>query len=408
MALGNQEQIQIQNRLYPAYYTQFHCLADRCRDTCCFGWKIQFNKRDYLKIKRAPKTPELVELTKTAVTRLPDGKRSEEHYGEFVVGQGKRCPFQNEQSLCRLQLDCGEKALPAVCQEFPRVHGYTPMGLEENLSTACEGVVELLWNLPEGLEFVEEPLPREKWRSCKDSPNNRTFPVLREAVIDLLQDRKYTLGQRMMMVGLGLDDIRKSWSTFDLLAWQRRMDLLRSNPSLLEQLTVGDGNKEKFLAENVRLALSLKEGGDPIDRELEEIGARQKQTDAGEQELEFHLEGYLAAERAFQNYFGDVEYFFENLVVNTAFWMRIPDLQSPETLWRRYVSLCSVYSFFRFLAVLCCGTQPSREKLFHGVVLASRALMHNARRQSALREQFVENKSDSLAHMAVLVQAGAV
>ena len=48
--------IKLETALMPAYYKEFHCLASACQDTCCAGWKIEFNKKDYLAIKRAART----------------------------------------------------------------------------------------------------------------------------------------------------------------------------------------------------------------------------------------------------------------------------------------------------------------------------------------------------------------
>ena len=27
--------------VYPDYYPKFHCLAQRCRHSCCIGWEIE-------------------------------------------------------------------------------------------------------------------------------------------------------------------------------------------------------------------------------------------------------------------------------------------------------------------------------------------------------------------------------
>ena len=28
--------------VYPDYYPKFHCLAQRCRHSCCIGWEIEY------------------------------------------------------------------------------------------------------------------------------------------------------------------------------------------------------------------------------------------------------------------------------------------------------------------------------------------------------------------------------
>ena len=29
----------------PSYYEKFHCIADQCKDNCCYGWEIDIDSR---------------------------------------------------------------------------------------------------------------------------------------------------------------------------------------------------------------------------------------------------------------------------------------------------------------------------------------------------------------------------
>lgn len=406
--MPTQEKLPVRTRLVPSYFERFHCIADRCQDNCCHGWKIAFSKKDYLKIKRAAKPAALEEVTKQAMHRLPDGRRTEAWYAEFLVTEGP-CQFQSETGLCQLQLECGEDVLPRVCREFPRVSAYTPMGWEETLSTACEAVVELLWDLPEGIDFVEEELPKEKWRVYSASQDNVMFPAMRESVIDILQTREFSLSRRLMILGIVLENARDTWEAFNLKAWQERVKLLLMEPTLTQSLEPKQKDVIKFLAENTRIALAMKEKDAHLKQQLEALGISWRATmKEGDPEIrvkaKFQKDYYLEAKQAFECYFGDIEYFFENILVNMAFWRKIPHVDSAEAMWKSYVSLCSIYSFFRFLTVVYGGTEPSREKLFRSVVLASRELLHNKSRRDTLRNRFFENGNSTLAHMAVLLQ----
>ena len=31
----------------PEYYTDFSCIADRCKDSCCAGWEIDIDEGSY-------------------------------------------------------------------------------------------------------------------------------------------------------------------------------------------------------------------------------------------------------------------------------------------------------------------------------------------------------------------------
>ena len=58
----NEQTVSIRTALMPLCYKDFHCLAGDCRDNCCGGWEIAFNKKDYLHIKRSAKSQELREI----------------------------------------------------------------------------------------------------------------------------------------------------------------------------------------------------------------------------------------------------------------------------------------------------------------------------------------------------------
>ena len=92
-------------------------------------------------------------------------------------------------------------------------------------------------------------------------------------------------------------------------------------------------------------------------------------------------------------------------MVTVFFHMRMPDLTSPEALWKSYVNLCNLYAAYRFLSVMSCreGVEDCKTELFDLLVLSSRALIHNRNRQNAFRDDLFRHDSATLAHMAVLL-----
>lgn len=398
------EPILVKTRLYPAYVPKFRCIAQDCRNDCCHDWNIFFSKKDYLKIKRAEKSPQLEQLTAQAMGRIPDGERTEDRYGEFHTHSGA-CPFQNEEGLCRLQLELGEGALPNVCRTFPRLHRFTPMGRQEALSTGCEAVVQLLWDAPEGLDFVEDPLEKQQWKGLQDVGRYRQYPIFHSAVIDILQARQFSIPRRLLILGLMLEKAAKEWDSLGAARWQSQVEILLGDPSLTEALEQLYGNRMAFLAENARNTTQIAaDEGKNFWKHLEQEGVLIQVREDRRLRMNVQETFFEEASQAFRETFGDIDYFFENLLVNTAFLTAVPSLTDPEQLWKSYVTLCGTYSFFRFLTVLCCGKEPTKEKLFQGVVLASRALLHNKDRQARLRDQFFQTGSQTLAHMAVLVK----
>jgi len=204
--------ILIAEDLRVAYYDDFHCLMGSCRLSCCKDpWRIMLNKKDYLKIKKQKGTPELNARLEHCLRRIrKTDTAAGSWYAEFETG-GTACPLLDENGLCSLQLEKGFNTLPQVCRVFPRretVHysGY----LERSLSPACEGVLALLWDLPDGVEFRSDPLPKEKCgigRLPEDSPMAERFQDIRSLCIDFLQDRRYPLPHRIVLLGLALKEL---------------------------------------------------------------------------------------------------------------------------------------------------------------------------------------------------------
>ena len=161
-----------------------------------------------------------------------------------------------------------------------------------------------------------------------------------------------------------------------------------------------------FLSNNFRVMFGLQS----IDREfpavrqdvLQGLGLEINQQD---QTGKISVEAYCEARDRYEAQFKDRAFFMENLMVSLFFYMHMPSLASPEDLWKSYVNFCNVYSFLRFMAVMSCrkGAAGDQKELFRMLVHASRALLHSSKRQEALRDDFFDNNSATLAHMAVLL-----
>ena len=92
-------------------------------------------------------------------------------------------------------------------------------------------------------------------------------------------------------------------------------------------------------------------------------------------------------------------------MVSLFFNLQVPDPVDREKLWKSYVDFCNLYSFFRFMAVASCreGAAGDKAELFRMMVCASRGLMHNTPQKTKLRDEFFQNDSATLAHMAILL-----
>lgn len=404
--------VAIQTALMPLYYKDFHCLMEACQNTCCAGgWKIEFNKKDYLAIKRAvddTKDANLKELCQKSMARLRE-KQHDGFYAGFPMNEANHCGFLREDGLCALQLTCGEKALPNVCKVFPRMEYLTLVAKEFSLSPACEGVLALLWDLPEGIDFWEEPLEKKDWKTYEaENPAVARFGDIRSFCIDILQERSLKLPQRLLFLGFILQQLRDAdWNTEETVdAWLERGGKLLHDPAVAAELNKLPGNRNMFLANNHRVItafMARRSSSATLAYELwSSISTITVGVD-GMKQITFQEERYAQLEKQLEKLLGHSEYFFENLMVSIFFCLGLPALASPEKLWQSYVNLCNLYSVYRFVAVCGCAKEVSRERLFYVLGGISRSLLHNDTRRHQLRDELFQNDSATLAHMAILV-----
>jgi lysine-N-methylase len=127
-------------RIRPDYYDKFTCIADQCSITCCQEWKIGVDADTNRKWKKIfpPEDVSPQKKNLSAYTTKKDGGRvielTEEH----------KCPFLNENKLCKLVTAYGENVLSETCAVFPReVHRFETHE-EETLMPCCPAVIDLL------------------------------------------------------------------------------------------------------------------------------------------------------------------------------------------------------------------------------------------------------------------------
>ncbi|MDE6589377.1 MAG: flagellin lysine-N-methylase, partial [Oscillospiraceae bacterium] len=328
--------------LRPAYYDKFQCLAGDCRLTCCKGWRITFDKKDFMSMKQQTGSPEFNSRMSGALRRIRNGVLHENgYYGEIHLKENGSCPLQCENGLCILQLEKGHTALPQVCRGFPRIEIPFLSGfLEKSLGPACEGVLALLWDLPEGVDFYSDPLPQSKVLRVPTKqfgPLAPHFQEIRSQCIDFLQDRRFSLPQRILLMGLALKSLADGET--DLSRWTADVQLLLEQ-AVSKGVSLGEENDQSlmmFLSNHVRHLPLLPQKYDDfaaVPQELLEALIIGGTSEHGAARVEVSTIPYLNARDRYQERFGGRDYFMENLMVSIFFHLHFPVVDSPEGLWK--------------------------------------------------------------------------
>ncbi len=157
----------------PDYYDDFHCVGGQCSFTCCQEWKIAVDK-DTKKRWRSITAPKGLK----DAGRLPEGLSEHSCLNQFIVKKDEsdvigllpnmKCPFLDEDHLCRLVIDHGEQVLSETCHTFPRdTHTYTDR-IERTLVSCCPEIVDR-WNERDKLDFIGlNYTSKEALRGTKD------------------------------------------------------------------------------------------------------------------------------------------------------------------------------------------------------------------------------------------------
>jgi lysine-N-methylase len=406
-----------QTILKPEYMNRFRCIGTSCGWNCCAdGWRIFIDKAHY-QVLRNCRDPELIELSKTSLKRNK-GAASDEQYAQIVLDDTGRCSFQDENDRCRIQLALGEKALSHVCSVYPRTWAKIDGGIELSANLSCPHAARLAIKDPEGMSFVREEFSVKTNLTLDGVPADtagdlgplRFFHTVREYAIGLLQNRAFSLDDRLILLGL----LNKRFA--DALAENPGADLAAIQFDFEGQLAGGVNESqlaqmkpEPFLQARLTKELVdeqiMAQKGTPryrelIGKSLSGIGAFTEST------MQDVADGYAAAYRDYYAPFmREKEYLLENFLVNEYFRQRMP-FGKFDKIWDSYAFLCVLYAVTRMhltgLASFHKGLDDETVAML--VSALCREIMHNQSFIGKLVELLKTSGTVSLAHMVILVK----
>ncbi len=129
----------------PGYYTEFRCIADKCRHSCCIGWEIDIDEDSLARYRQVK--GEIGERLASCIEENEDG-------AHFVLNEHERCPFLNEKGLCDIYTALGKDALCEICTEHPRFRNFFADRTEIGLGLCCEAAARLILEQSEPFSLV--------------------------------------------------------------------------------------------------------------------------------------------------------------------------------------------------------------------------------------------------------------
>ena len=183
--------------VYPDYYPSFQCIADRCRHSCCIGWEIDIDPRSLRRFLSLP--GELGDCLRANIAKDNDS-------AHFILQEDERCPFLENNGLCRLIREKGDRYLCRICSDHPRYYHFRSNGIEKGLGLCCEAVCDLVLNQREPVRLIvlddgRRKIPPRKWE--------QQYDVLLNELVMIAQNRKKTISDRMecILSAVGIENV---------------------------------------------------------------------------------------------------------------------------------------------------------------------------------------------------------
>ena len=174
--------------IVPDYFDQFACIAGKCPDTCCAGWKIMIDEDS---LKKYDVCPDLIG------NRLHNEINWKE--GSFYQNQ-RRCAFLNEENLCDIYAEAGKDMLCDTCRRYPRHIEEFEDVREVSLSLSCPVVAKMLLTRKEPVHFLTY---EEEGEEVFEDFDNLLYSALvdsRNYLLEILQTREVPVNVRMAKV----------------------------------------------------------------------------------------------------------------------------------------------------------------------------------------------------------------
>lgn len=403
--------------LVPAYMQEFSCIGSACEDTCCAGWQVTIDQATYKKYNKV--RSEIKPMLDKHVKRNRSSKGLED-YAKILLNTDRSCPMLNEDKLCSIQLKLGEEYLSNVCTTYPRVSNIVNGVLEKSATMSCPEAARLALLNPDGIEFNETEEPAEIRNSISKRLDTtvangeqieRYFWELRIFSIQVLQNRSYTLVERLIFLGLFFQKAEQYFNE----------NLLPEIPQLIASYTAMMDGREiaNILADIPSLtAIQMELLKNLVDERVSRGIHNQRYIDClGEfmHGIEYTKEASVeeisaryqqAYENHYQPFMSKHEYVLENYLVNYVYARLFP-LPNGEQIFEEYIMLIIQYAMIKMHLIGMAGFHKENFSLDHVIKLIqsfAKVIEHNSLYLRDIRELLRKNEYNSMAYMAILIK----
>lgn len=179
--------------IFPDFYKDFTCIADKCPDSCCKEWDVVIDDSS-AEVYNNLKSNFGKKLQK-AMMIDDDGDTI------FTLTKDKKCPFWNEDCLCDIYIKLGKEYLCRTCQNFPRITMQYADFEERILSFACPEAARIMLS-KKNIKIVEEFDGTNDDSFYYEKEKMKQLILARNLILKILSDDKRTLKNKFRSLAL--------------------------------------------------------------------------------------------------------------------------------------------------------------------------------------------------------------
>lgn len=404
--------------LVPKYMEQFQCIGSSCVDTCCVGWSVPIDKATYKEYKKL-KDSDLTRKIENTISRNRTNP-TDHHYASILLSGCQTCGMLSEEGLCEIQLKLGEDYLSTTCSAYPRVTNVINGHYEQSACMSCPEAARLALLNPEPMEFFEvHAKPSEKFSfqtvfnpdSFHSSHIQHHFWGLRIFSIELIQNRSYSLTDRLLLLGLFMQNVQDCMSNGTignippLIEHYRQMVQDGSLRASLNQIPVEVHAQIQLLKELMALRLHI---GTDNNRYLDCFqlfleGISYKEGSSIEQIAENYQSAYTSYYKPFME---NHSYILENYIVNNIYKSTFP-FYGGVNVMDNFYTLSLHYSLIKMHLIGLSGYHKENLNVDHLLTLMqsfSKVVEHNERYLQFSFDYLKKKDFLSIAGMAIFLK----
>lgn len=392
------------------YYNDFKCIGNKCEDHCCKDWSITIDKKTYIKYKKLQSS----EFKNKLMDNVGRNRQSKSDYDYAKIKLSDRvCPMLSDEGLCQVYLNIGEENMCHTCKTYPRYYNKVDDRIESCLTLSCIEVARNILLKKEPIEFNLEVKDIENINTIKQvntltpkSLREKYFNEIRMFSIGLIQNRRFTIEERLSILGLFINSINntKEDNVLEIIETYTMNIDSGAYDNLLKDVSLDNiiNAQLEFLTNIYRVILSKKLNDKRyIENFVNIVNSLQLVSD-NPQLIKERFTSCL--EYDYKIFMKDHEYIYENYLVNYMFKTLFPI--SKMNLLDTYIDVVVHFAIIKMNLIGLCGHYKQDMDIDNVINLIQsfvKVVEHDNFIVDKLHKYLSKNELNTIAHMVILM-----